>query len=183
MDERIAVQSQNTENTMTVTKSEAIDILNEIRAKALDLYGFNRSVRFIVRNMGTSGGWARYDNFQIELNVQYLQTSRQAVYEVLAHEVAHLVCFDKKLGKGHDKGWKRVCLALGGNGNRCHSFNFKPKRKTRQAVYEVNGQTVKVGLIQHRRLQSNPNYRLRMNPCGTEIKTSMFTGRLVAKGA
>jgi len=169
---------------MNVTRTEAKAMLEEIKAKAMNLYGFNQPINFVIRNIGKVGGYAHYDyTLKLELNEQYLQTSRDDVYEVLAHEVAHLVCYDKKLGSNHDRGWKRVCLALGGNGQRCHGHNFKPKRTTRQAVYDMNGRTIKIGLIQHRRLQSDPCYHLRWNVCGTKITPCMYTGEMVTKGA
>ena len=42
----------------------------------------------------------------------------------VAHELAHGVCFLRPdLGRNHDAGWKKVCLALGGNGNARHDYD------------------------------------------------------------
>jgi hypothetical protein len=46
----------------------------------------------------------------------------------VAHEVAHLVCYARPdLGRKHDMGWKRVCVALGGDGKRTHSYDVVVK--------------------------------------------------------
>lgn len=171
---------------MSVSRKEAFQMFQEIKAKAIQLYGSKTSrlenTEFVIRDIGTIGGYAKYKTLTVELNVQMLNVSKYAVYDTLAHEMAHIVCFLTGLGRNHNEGWKRVCIALGGNGKRTHNHRFKPKRKTRQAIYNINGKELKIGLIQHKRIQqSTPNRRYSMRGCGTHILPEMFTGQIVNK--
>ena len=48
--------------------------------------------------------------------------------ETVPHEVAHLVCYARpELGRKHDMGWQRVCVALGGNGKTRHDYDVVVK--------------------------------------------------------
>jgi hypothetical protein len=48
--------------------------------------------------------------------------------DTIPHEIAHGVCFMlPQLGKGHNSGWRQVCIALGGSGRKYHNFAVRPK--------------------------------------------------------
>lgn len=50
----------------------------------------------------------RYVAYHIKNNFSYFNNT-----------IAHFVCDIYKLGKNHDKNWKKVCILLGGDGHRC----------------------------------------------------------------
>lgn len=76
------------------------------------------------------------------------------VNDTIPHEVAHLICFiNPRLGKNHDKGWKRVCRSLGGDDARTHTMNLSPAKKTTTHKYLVQGEVVELGPKRHAKLQ------------------------------
>lgn len=99
------------------------------------------TIRFNVDLM-TSNGWDHMLN------------------NTVPHELAHIICFfDPKLGQNHNHGWQRVCILLGGNGERCHALETTPARKTRKFEYTTTlGHKVKIGLARHRKIQNGSRY-------------------------
>ena len=75
--------------------------------------------------------------------------------DTIPHEVAHLVCHQNpRCGKGHDSGWRAVCIALGGNGATTHKFELSPGRITKKHLYTTDqGETVELSTIRHNKLQ------------------------------
>ncbi|MCA1800535.1 MAG: SprT-like domain-containing protein, partial [Actinobacteria bacterium] len=82
--------------------------------------------------------------------------------DTVAHEVAHIVCFAfPQLGRAHDKGWKQVCLALGGNGRRCYTEEDAPEAVAKQRPYvytTTKGQEVRVTTRIHKKIQTGAAY-------------------------
>lgn len=111
--------------------------------------------------------------FSIEAIEKYYD---KMVSEVIPHEIAHLIANEKPLlgAKNHNKVWKRICLSLGGTGERCHDFEVTPARKTRkskQFIYQVGSKEVVLGCVRHNRLQKN---EMRYHVNGHEIKKEHF---------
>ena len=92
--------------------------------------------------------------------------------EVIPHEIAHLVCFARPdLGDAHNRGWQRVCLALGGNGKTYHDYEVTYAHGS--YTYRAScGTLVTVSKIIHRRLQSGQQTRTLRNTGGKISKTS-----------
>ncbi|MDF1741671.1 MAG: SprT-like domain-containing protein [Verrucomicrobiales bacterium] len=95
------------------------------------------------RRMRTAAGRAFYQNSRIEMNPK-LQTlpgaeSGKEIEGTFLHELAHLVAFNRNLGKRiqpHGYEWKQACADLGIPGeDRCHSLDFKPRRMKRNYAY------------------------------------------------
>ena len=151
------------------------------------MYGFNKYIDLTFKNLGMHGGWAKVVDrmYAIEINNQLLcEKYLDEAKDTLIHEFAHIVCFwDRSLGRNHNKGWKKVCRALGGTGNRCHSVPLKPKRKTRVAIYNVptpNGNvTMPIGLIVHGKINKGQNRWL--IACRSKILPEHFTGKIMLK--
>jgi predicted SprT family Zn-dependent metalloprotease len=64
--------------------------------------------------------------FSLRFNCELIQGEHfdDMMSNTVPHEVAHLVCYARpELGRKHDAGWKRVCVALGGNGKRTHNYD------------------------------------------------------------
>lgn len=81
--------------------------------------------------------------------------SDEMLNDTVPHEVAHLVCYWKpSLGKNHDYGWRRVCIGLGGTGNRTHSQVLTKGRYKSQYVYRTDsGYEITVGPKVHKSIQ------------------------------
>jgi predicted SprT family Zn-dependent metalloprotease len=78
--------------------------------------------------------------------------------DTIPHEVAHLVTFaNRSLGHGHDSGWQRICIALGGNGKRCHDYEIKYAAGGFDYLTD-RGHTVTVSKIIHHKVQAGRSY-------------------------
>jgi len=112
---------------------------NEVLANAKALYGVDIKPTVSYNLRGRVAGWAgckfcamtrRAKDFTLRFNCELIQGNHfeDIRDETVAHEVAHLVCFARpELGRKHDMGWRRVCLALGGNGNTRHDYDVVVK--------------------------------------------------------
>ena len=82
------------------------------------------------RAAGMAGrkGFAYYLRFNVSHMSLGGQSWEHILNDTVPHELAHTVCqSNPQFGRNHDAGWKRVCLALGGNGNRCYKQEDAPE--------------------------------------------------------
>ncbi len=64
--------------------------------------------------------------FSLRFNCEIIQGDHfeDMMNLTIPHEIAHLICYARpELGRKHDTGWKRVCVALGGDGKRTHNYD------------------------------------------------------------
>jgi SprT protein len=97
----------------------------------------------------------------LRFNIEAIEKDWAGMYnDTIPHEVAHLVCYLRPdLGKNHNKGWKRVCEALGGKSDRCHTIDLTPARKVQRVryIYQVeDGSKIKVTKTVHNRIDASP---------------------------
>lgn len=101
----------------------------------------------------------------IKHGVYFMQFNPEAVlkynddmfFDTIPHEVAHLVCFNRKeLGSNHDHGWKRVCRELGGDDSRTHDYTLTPGKDVEKFKYTLqpSGREVYCGAKHHRSIQA-----------------------------
>lgn len=122
----------------------------------------NVQVRFDLT--GRAAGMAGYrgNSFYLRFNRNHMQLGGQTwehlLNDTVPHEVAHTVCQSHpQFGRNHDNGWKRVCVALGGNGRRCYSEDDAPEAiaAMRPYVYiTTNGSEVRVTKVMHSKIQT-----------------------------
>ena len=75
--------------------------------------------------------------------------------DCVPHEIAHLVCYaNPQLGANHDRGWKRVCVALGGNGERCHTEDVLMAKGNTYRYVTSTGAEIQVGDRHHSQIQA-----------------------------
>jgi len=145
----------------------------EVIANIKTLYGIdcsNVQIRFDLRGRvaGMAGcrfnffGGSTFDHF-VRFNVDMIANDSydHIINDTVPHEFAHIVCYmNPLLGRNHDAGWKKVCMALGGSGERCHSEKVSyAKGKTFQYLTTV-GRLVTVSENRHRKIQSGVTYRV-----------------------
>lgn len=169
---------------MTNNNFRARAAISAVLEQARIHYGFDVPVTINFRNTGKTAGLATRRGFEygITLNTQMLSDEHidNLINDTIPHEIAHLVCyFDRSLGKNHDRGWKRVCMRLGGNGNRCHSYNVQKARRSRKAIYVIAGKEIEIGVAVHTKIQRGAEYTLRSSKA--TIKPEYFTGKVVVK--
>lgn len=110
------------------------DQVSRVLAHAEKLYGVKISPTVSFNLRGRVAGWAgctlcrvtrTASNFRLRFNCELIEGKHfdDMVNNTVPHEIAHLVCYARPdLGSKHDAGWQRVCLALGGDGKRCHTY-------------------------------------------------------------
>jgi predicted SprT family Zn-dependent metalloprotease len=169
---------------------EAVEALLEVADKTYgtSLAG-NVHIRCDIRGFRTAGQ-ARckrdiFDNahsFELRLHpIAIEQHWEDTLSNTIPHEIAHLVNYAKpSTGRRHDRGWKKVCLALGGNSKRCHSLDLgAPSRDERISAREARrpyvytdskGTERRLTKIRHKKLQQTwGGYSLRYRDNGGTI--------------
>ena len=94
------------------TEREAREIATDLM-NAHDLFDWT----FIFDNARRRAGVCDFDARSIALSRHFTALNNpHAVRMTMLHEIAHAIVGS---GHGHDRVWKRTCLAIGGDGNRC----------------------------------------------------------------
>jgi predicted SprT family Zn-dependent metalloprotease len=75
-------------------------------------------------NMKLTAGVCKYYRAEDKFKVVFSESLFATLPEmdktsVVAHELAHVVAFRLGIAKNHDHNWKRLCVAMGGDGERC----------------------------------------------------------------
>lgn len=97
------------------------------------------------------------------------------INDTVPHEIAHIVCFmDPSLGSNHDRGWARVCMALGGTGERCHNEDVVYGKGYTYEYISSTGKSVRVGDKYHREIQAGQTLRFRRG-LGNLTKSCTYT--------
>lgn len=123
-------------------------------------------IRFDLRGRAAGMAGMRYGSFYLRFNVDHIRlggkTYEHLLNDTVPHEVAHTVCQAfPQYGRNHDAGWRRVCIALGGNGSRCYGENDAPEAVAAQRpwVYiTTTGHEVRVTKIIHSKIQQGAGY-------------------------
>ena len=104
-------------------------------------------------------------------NVALARQEGERYRNTIAHEIAHAVCALTTGNLTHNAEWQRVCRALGGTGERCHTYDTEQvrvrPRQPRVAVVCSNGHTLKAGPIQAKRMAEGALYRCK---CGSLVR-------------
>lgn len=134
----------------------------------VDLSGVE--IRFDLHSKRTIGmACARGNMFERRYLIRY-NPARMKNYDAfkptIPHEVAHIVCYMRpELGSRHNPGWKRVCRALGGDGQRCASFErvaamsgnadqpIQTQSRNKFKYTSPRGVTIEVSHLVHSRIQ------------------------------
>lgn len=126
-----------------------------------DLTGRAAGIAGCMRNRWTGEN----SGFFLRFNIAHMRSDTDwphIINDTVPHEVAHTVCQAfPHLGKNHDAGWKRVCVALGGNGSRTYSAADAPEAAARRAPFvyiTTSGARCPVTPIIHRKIQGGKVY-------------------------
>lgn len=152
--------------------AEVTNKTREVLALAERLYGVKLSPTISYNLRGRVAGWAGCRRCRITGTAgQFtLRFNREMIAgkhfedirdETVPHEVAHLVCYARpELGRNHDGGWRRVCLALGGNGKTRHSYDVNYAGGNFVYLSE-RGTPVTVSRHRHTKIQNGTVYMCR----------------------
>lgn len=152
--------------------------IDRILEKAIDLYDVpdlsGTIVKFDIRSyrfVGQASGRRRHGEtiYTLRLNPKAVaENFDDMLNDTIPHEIAHLVNYaNPSTGRRHNNGWKRVCLALGGNGQRLCRKNAnydlgQPTKDERKIAHDArrpyvytdsNGIERRLTVQRHRKLQ------------------------------
>ncbi len=91
----------------------------EMISKFLD-----KSWKFEWSQSSTYAGVCYYKRKIIKLSDKIMQlnlNNEKFIIDTILHEIAHGIDWERNRVCGHGTSWKRICLELGGNGQRCFS--------------------------------------------------------------
>lgn len=134
----------------------------EVIAKAQQLYGLDLSrvqIRYDLKGRTAGQACRRGGFYFVRYNHDMLSRNDKAtehvINDTIPHEWAHIVCYMKPtLGSNHDYGWQRVCIALGGSGERLHQEEVVFGKGLTFEYTTDYGYKVRVSETHHKRLQS-----------------------------
>lgn len=138
------------------------------------------NIRFDLTGRAAGMAGKRYGTFYLRFNTAHMamggNTWLHLLNNTVPHEVAHTVCQAfPQYGSNHDAGWKRVCVMLGGNGQRCYSAEDAPEAvaQLRPWVYMTTlGHQVRVTKIIHTKIQRGTSYLTKGNRGGLNRQCS-----------
>ena len=155
---------------MEQNRFDAIRVrVTEVLEKARLRYGVALNPTISFNLTGRVAGWAGCKTcagqqvYWLKFNSDLIRGEHfnDILNNTISHEIAHLVCFARpELGKNHNRGWKRVCIALGGNGNRTHDFAVTYAHGSWDYISDT-GSTLTVSQIRHTKIQKGAEYRFK----------------------
>lgn len=81
-----------------------------------------RGWHFSLDNAKVRAGICRYRAKQISLSKNFVEMApAEEITDTILHEIAHALVNPRS---GHNLEWKRMAIAIGCNGKRCHQLNF-----------------------------------------------------------
>ena len=173
-------------NTLMVepSRTEVEQKCHELVAKGNAMFGTNVKLASIGWDLrGRAAGQAMRRNlyYSIRFNLDAKRMDPKHFFnETVPHEIAHLIVFELTLtgrsrDRGHGHDFRRVCRALGGTGNRCHSIDLpKAKVHTKYKYTTDSGRTIEVGAVVHRKIQQGQGRRFK--DTGEKVAYNHYVG-------
>lgn len=95
-----------------MTIKEALNLATDLKNKHSELSNWTITLNRRKRSFGVCS----YTKREIQLSSELIPVmSDKAIFETIVHEIAHALT----KGDGHGYYWKRCCISLGGDGQRC----------------------------------------------------------------
>jgi len=142
----------------------------QVAELAKRLYGVDLSQAPVSFNLkGRVAGWAgckicegrKMVSFRFNCELIEGDHFEDMMTDTVPHELAHGVCYLRpELGRKHDAGWRRVCVALGGNGNTRHNYETTP-RGGGITYRAACGTEVTVSKLMHQKIQAGTVRKLK----------------------
>ena len=152
----------------------------EVFAKAKELYphlsfdlvGIQFDLKGKAAGMACVRGnlFARRYHLRFNMDMLMREAAGLVINDTVPHEVAHTVCqMDPSLGRKHDYGWRRVCIALGGSGEQYHQEEVVYAKGHTYEYTSSTGQKHRISETRHKRLQASKSSWLRYRNGGGQI--------------
>lgn len=151
-----------------VRKQQILTKVRELTELANRLYGAdavpaNLQVRFDLRGRTAGQACSRWTDYWMRFNVDMMMGSGwdHLFNNTVPHELAHIICMNKRWDRGHGATWRRVCIQLGGNAERCHNETVTYAKGQTYYYTTSTGQVQAISVIRHRKIQQGAVYRFR----------------------
>lgn len=149
-----------------------IDRVAQSRALALQLFGIDLQEWSVSCDLrGMAAGQVLVHTRLIRFNPQIAAAQPEAFLQTtIAHEIAHVVChlLHGREARPHGPEWRRICIALGGSGERCHHFSATPVRRVTRYQYACGCRTWAITSVRVRKIRRGMRYQCR--DCGQPLK-------------
>lgn len=147
-------------------KQEVISKISKLVEQANQLYGIklpNIQLRFDLRGRCAGQAIRRGLQYSMRFNTDMMQNAGwdHLINDTVPHELAHIVCFFRGNDSGHGANWRSTCIALGGNGQRCHSEQVVYAKGKTYAYTTTSGHVTNVSERMHQRIQRGDRYSLK----------------------
>ena len=155
---------------LAARKQAILNKISEVTALGNKLLGVTLpkiDVRFDLSGRAAGMAGFKFGTYYLRFNTTHMalggKTWDHLLNDVVPHELAHSYCqSNPAFGRKHDAGWKRVCIALGGNGSRCYTAEHAPEAiaANRPFTYTTtSGATCSVSKQIHAKIQRGVIYR------------------------
>lgn len=133
-------------------------------------------VRFDLRGRSAGVAGQRGGQYYMRFNKDMMlnQGWDHLITDTVPHELAHIICFANGSDRGHGVFWKRTCIELGGNGERCHKEEVTYANGNTYVYTTSTGRTINLSVTKHRRIQQGQSYTGR-NGLGRIDKSCSFS--------
>lgn len=144
-------------------KQQVLAKVAECIANANRLYNITLpqpQIRFDLQGRCAGQAGVRWGSSFLRFNCDMMRNGGwdHLLNDTVPHEVAHLVCYHKPaLGRQHNWGWKSVCRALGGSGERCHNEEVEYRGGTYYYT-STSGHVIAVSPQRHSKIQRGVGY-------------------------
>jgi SprT protein len=153
-------------NTLIELHREALDKFSNAFPELSDKVKLNFPVKIeLSTRLRSCAGKAHLGKNIIKLHYRLLKDKPDELRSTYLHELAHLIT--KRIHgrvQSHGYQWKRIAIAIGDSGERCHSMDVSEfKRKQRRFLYTCDCNTHELTVRRHNAHQrGNSSYHCRI---------------------
>jgi predicted SprT family Zn-dependent metalloprotease len=142
---------------LTVRKQEILRKLDALRIQAKALWGVYLPVIQVKFDLkGGVAGWACVrGGYTLRFNTDMMLNEGwdHIINDTVPHELAHLIGYHMGFGLNHQADWKRICIALGGSGKRCHNEKIVFAKGATFEYTTITGKVIPISQTRHKRIQ------------------------------
>lgn len=154
------------EDFAIVTWTKAVEKFSKVPAVA---YASTPKVSFFDK--GTTAGWAKYNIWHIDFNIEIAKRAGDAFKDTIIHEVAHMMQYlvYPHAKQAHGPEFRRICVMLGGSGSTKHSYNadgLRAKTVKRHVLQCVCTKTFNATTTTFNKIKESPR-SYHCSVCGT----------------
>jgi SprT protein len=170
----------NVTNDVRIDLEHMTLMAHEKAVQLFPLYQWHAAPKVGFFNRGRVAGKAYYLENKVEYNEVLAKENMDTFNDTVLHEVAHLVTHVcHPFAKAHGPEFKRILIALGGNGKRCHNYDTSSVRnKTRKYVYTCGCKGIEHGMGPKRHAKAQRGGKFTCVNCRTAVT---YTGKVVVK--